>query len=187
MSKKSINSILKRSTLIIISTILFSFISIIIVTEYYLFQKNYEDEKQLIEDEKMLFLKSAVKNVKAYLEHEETSSENKMKLKLQNAVNNAINQANNIYTQNKGKKTNSEIKALIKSALSGIRHFDNRGYIYIIDLEGNLIMYPFCTSAEGSNILGVESPSGESIISEQSKPLKTKKKLFIPIFGTNLG
>lgn len=178
MSEKSINSILRRSTLIIISTILFSFISIIVITEYYLFQKNYEDEKQLIEDEKKLFLKSAVKNVIAYLNHEETSSENKMKLKLQDAVNNAINQANNIYTQNKGKKTNSEIKTLIKSALSGIRHFNNRGYIYIIDLEGNLIMYPFCKSAEGTNILDVLSPSGESIISEQIKAIKNKEETF---------
>ena len=141
MNSKSINTILRKSILIIAIAIFTGIMSTIIISEYYQFLNDYKHEKQLIEDEKKVFLKIAVKNVKSYLEYIESSSDKMMNDKLRNAVNNAIGQAQIIYELNKDSRTDEEIKELIRKTLSELRYFDGRGYIYLIDSKGQVQMH----------------------------------------------
>ena len=148
------------------------------MSEYHQYQKDFQYEKKLIEDEKKIFLKAAVKNVISYVEYAHITSERNMKLKLKTAVNNALNQAQNIYNLNKIDRSESEVKTLIKSTLRELRYFNGRGYIYIIDQTGKLQMYPFKSTLEGTNSLGISEAVGRKMINEQLKIIQNKNEAY---------
>lgn len=148
------------------------------MSEYHQYQKDFQYEKKLIEDEKKIFLKTAVKNVISYVEYAHITSEKKMKLKLKTAVNNAINQAQNIYNLSNSDRSESEIKELVKSTLRELRYFNDRGYIYIIDQTGKLQMYPFQSNLEGTKSLGMPEIDGRKIINEQLNIIQNKNEAF---------
>jgi len=148
------------------------------VSEYHQYQKDFQYEKKLIEDEKKIFLKAAVKNVISYVEYAHITSEKNMKSKLINAVNNAINQAQNIYNLNRNDRSEPEIKKIVISTLRELRYFNGRGYIYIIDMTGKLQMYPFQSSIEGTNSLGISESIGRKMINEQLNIIQDKNEAF---------
>lgn len=178
MNKKSINSALKKSILLISTTILITFISIVIASEYYQFKNNYDYEKKLIEDEKKLFLKIAVKNVKSYLNYKEANSKKKIKEKLEIAVNNAFNQAKKIYENNKNTISTQDIKKIIITTLSEIRHFNGRGYIYIIDIDKNKQIHSFNIYPNEEILSNVSSCNLKNPILKEIENIKNKGDLF---------
>jgi len=178
MKSRSISSILRRLILVISIAIFFGLMFIIFVSEYHQYQKDFQYEKKLIEDEKKIFLKAAVKNVISYVEYAHITSEKNMKSKLINAVNNAINQAQNIYNLNRNDRSEPEIKKIVISTLRELRYFNGRGYIYIIDMTGKLQMYPFQSSIEGTNSLGISESIGRKMINEQLNIIQDKNEAF---------
>jgi PAS domain S-box-containing protein len=184
MSSKSIGSILKRLILIISISIFTILMTVILISEFYQFKKDFKSEKQLIEGEKKLFLKIAVQNVKSYLEYANSTADKKMKEKLKNAVYNALNQAQTIYHLNKNSRTEAEIKELVKNTLRELRYFDGRGYIYLIDMDGKLLMYPHKSISEGCNLLGIHDSTGKSMIKEQLEIIKNKDEAFHTYYWT---
>ncbi len=178
MNSKSINTILRKSILIVSIAIFTGLMSTIIISEYYQFLNDYKHKKQLIEDEKRIFLKIAVKNVKSYLEYVETSSDKMMNNKLRNAVNNAISQAQIIYENNKDSRTEKEIKELIRKTLSEVRYFNGRGYIYLIDIEGQIQMHAFNHKPGKNMVPGVSDSIFKYLIKRQINKLKGKDENF---------
>ncbi len=178
MNSKSINTILRKSILIISIAIFTGITSTIIISEYYKFLNDYKHEKQLIEDEKKVFLKIAVKNVKSYLKYIESSSEKMMNNKLRNAVNNAISQAQIIYELNKDSRTDEEIKELIRKTLSEVRYFDGRGYIYLIDIKGQVQMHAFNQKPGKNMVPGIPDSKFKYLIKKQINKLNGKNENF---------
>lgn len=175
---KSIDRIHKNLILSIFITLIVGISTIVIISEYYQYRKNVSFDKELIEDEKKLFLKIAVNNVTSYLHFINASSEDKMHQKLEDAVNNAYSQAESIYQKNKEKGSLPEIKQLIKEVLRENRYFNGRGYIYIVDMDGVLQMHPHQTELEGKSLMGMSDSTGVYFIKEQVDLMRVSQEAY---------
>jgi len=161
------------STVLILGVIVFG-----IVTEYIEKNDKTKLEKSLIEEEKRIFLKLTVNNAITYMDYIQSSTSQLLKENLQINVTNAWEQAMNIYKDNKGKKSDGEIKKLIISALKPLRYFDGRGYIYIIDMKGILLQHPYYPELVGTSILEMKDISGINMISEEVKLMEKNREAF---------
>ncbi|MCL3781006.1 PAS domain S-box protein [Prolixibacteraceae bacterium JC049] len=175
----TINQILKRFLLVTGATILFVVIVFIVLTEYFQKQKQLSYEKQLVEDEKKMFLSIAVDNIINYLNYNNASADKEMRKKLKQEVDNALRQAQQIYDTNKNSKSKAEITELIKSVLREVRYFEGRGYIYIISMDGTLILHPYQKEKEGTSLMNVHDKTGLYMIKEQVKLMKQQADGFI--------
>lgn len=160
---KLLNSLQK--TLIANMTLIAVF-SLALVGVMWIFQeygKFAEDAQRLKEEylaSQKALIKQEVDRVVDYIEYQRSITEGKLKKEIKNQVQSAYAIADNIYRQYKGKKSNEEIKGLIKEALRPIRFFDGRGYYFILDLQGNNVLLPFFPHLEGQYLWDLQDSKG---------------------------
>jgi len=103
----------------------------------------------------------------------------KIEIKLKNSLNEKIkiayNIANDIYTRDKNKYTNEEIKEKIVKHLSIIKFNEGRGYYYIIDNNTNIMLYNPIKKFHGKDVTNAKDSRGTMLLSEHKKVLKNKK------------
>ncbi|WP_372753928.1 cache domain-containing protein [Labilibaculum sp.] len=91
-----------------------------------------------------------------FITYQNNQAETRIKNRLKNFVNQAHAIATNIYEENKGKVSDREIKKRIKEAISPMRFFNNKGYVFINSLDGIGILYPFSKNYEGKNLIELQ-------------------------------
>jgi PAS domain S-box-containing protein len=117
--------------------------------------------------------------VRDYIYYVRSQTKVKMRNMLQERVNEGYNIAMNIYLENKGKKTDEEIKTIIKHALSPIWFNNNRCCYYIYSMDGIQQMNPLAKSADGKNRIDVYNNDGIDQVKNELNFLRKNNQGFI--------
>ena len=129
-------------------------------------------------------IKNEVDKVFDYVEMSRTNLEGHMRANIRNRVEEAWLLNQNIYEQNKNKLSKQQIKDLIKDALRPIRFFNNRGYFFIVSMNGVEELYPPMPHLEGENLLGLQDLAGDYVIQDEIDIVKKQGEGFVTDYWT---
>jgi len=126
-------------------------------------------------------LQEKVNSLVQFIDYYDNQSSDIIKKQVRDIVGVCVNTANNIYHKYKNKKSDDEIKEMILSALSRIKFEGNIGYLFVLDLQGN-VMSHIDKKLVGTNILNIQDVYGKYIIKEFNKVLKADGKGFVDYY-----
>ncbi len=118
---------------------------------------------ELTEHQKDL-VKTEVQRSISYVNYVRSLSRERLTANLRDRVEVAWKIADNIYKENKGLKSDDEIKKMIKDALRPYRSIDERGYVFIYTLDGEGVMLPESRKFEGTSGLSVKDANGNYVV-----------------------
>ncbi|WP_151703154.1 cache domain-containing protein [Nitrincola alkalilacustris] len=91
----------------------------------------------------------------SYIDFTRSRTEAMLRHGIREQVDNAIQMVEAIYRQASAEHSEQEIKRLIVEALRDIRFFDDRGYFFIDDMDGQFILLPTAPQVEGT--MGIDN------------------------------
>ncbi len=112
-------------------------------------------------------LEREVAGVIDYIDYMRSRTEDRLKAAIQGQVVVAHQIATNLYRQNRGLKSEAEIKKLIKEALRPIRFSQGRGYVFAVSMDGIEQLYPVRPELEGENIYDLRDAKGNYVIQNE--------------------
>ncbi len=139
-----------------------------------------------VQSQKIL-IKNEVSEVVNYINSMKIQAEQKLELALKERVYEAHDIAMNIYSQNAGSKDMPEIIKMIKDALRPIRFNGGRGYYFAVSMEGIEQLYPVRPEFEGENLIKLQDSTGNFVIQDEIKIIKSKSEGFVKDFWTKPG
>lgn len=146
----------------------------------------FNEEAKALRDEYITNQKSILKNevngAVKYIDFEKSETEIRLKEDIRNRTYEAYSIAMNIYNENKGIKSDNEIKKMIVDVLRPIRFNNGRGYFFIDTLEGESVLYPVYADLEGKSLIDLQDENGNYIEQEEIKLIKNKKEGFITAY-----
>jgi signal transduction histidine kinase len=126
-------------------------------------------------------LKEKLKNMVDFINYYDNQSSDKIKQDVKHIVSVTANMANNLYEKYKNIKSEDEIKQMILSALERMQFEGNMGYLFVLDLKGNVKLH-IDKKIEGTNIINIQDTYGKYIIKEFNKVLKKDKEGFVDYY-----
>jgi PAS domain S-box-containing protein len=118
-------------------------------------------------------------SVRDYIYYVRSQTKVKMRNVLQERVNEAYNIAMNIYLENKGKRSDEEIKSIIKQALSPVWFNNNRCCYHIYTLDGIQQMNPVSATINAKSKPGAHGKTENDLVGNEIKMLRSKNQGFI--------
>lgn len=116
-------------------------------------KKEIEEYQELQLKQKKELVKKEVLSAVDYINYKKLNTEKELKNILKDKIYDAHSIALNIYNKFKDTKTKEEIIFIIKESLRNFKFFNNRGYFFILDLNGSTILHPIFPQHEGTNFL----------------------------------
>ncbi|XOB62439.1 cache domain-containing protein [Campylobacterota bacterium DY0563] len=180
-SEKNLLDFIKYSPVVIIILIALLVNALI----YYQNLKNFEKDMEIYEknyiDTNKEIAKLHVEKVFSLIKEQKDDLEEEIKKDLKARVNEAYSVIENIY--NKNPNTDKQtILNQIKEALRAIRFNEGRGYFYINDLDGNIILHPINQNFENTNLYKRKRSETIKTIIKSLEELKTKDEVFNNLF-----
>ena len=150
-----------------------------IVQEYRRFEVESRDLKEEYLAQQKALVKQEVDRVVDYIEYQRSTTEHSLKKELQAQVERGHAIADNIYNRYQQSKSEEEIKGLIREALRPVRFYDNRGYYFIYDMQGNNVLLPFSPQLEGKNLWDLQDSKGEYTIRRMVEMVREQGEGFL--------
>ncbi|WP_171596148.1 cache domain-containing protein [Marinifilum caeruleilacunae] len=164
--------------LVLTITFLVGFGGIWIYTKFNEFNTESNNlKKDYIEEQKNVLVHKANECID-FINYQNTRAESRLKDRLENFVNQAHAIATHIYNENRGSLSDREIKKRIKEALSPLRVHHDRGYIFINNLSGTGILYPFSKQNENKSLINFKDINGNYIVKNEVELMKYKDSAF---------
>jgi signal transduction histidine kinase/CheY-like chemotaxis protein len=183
-TKMSISRAYFMLFLILTITFLVGFGGIWIYTKFNEFNTESNNlKKEYIEKQKDILVQKADECID-FINYQNTRAESHLKHRLETFVNQAHSIAIHIYKENKGKLSDSEIKMRIKEAIYPLRLNDERGYVFINNLSGKGILYPYSKQNENKNLVNFKDINGNYIVKNEVELMKYKNSAFIKYENT---
>lgn len=132
-------------------------VSILSVSGFFLFQTYLNTSDRLdnlrhaVTAQQYAGIRSEVSTAMQYIDHMRSRSEQVLQDGSREHVEHAFNTAMAIYEREKGKRSDEQIKGLIRDALRHVRFFHQRGYLFILSEKGEAILLPTQPELEGSD------------------------------------
>jgi signal transduction histidine kinase len=126
-------------------------------------------------------LKEKVHNMAQYVRYYDSQSSNKIKKDVQSIVNAAVNVANSLYDGYHYTQSDSAIEAMIIHALERIHFEGNIGYLFVLDLHGNVKLHRD-RSLIGQNNMDIQDSNGKEIVKEFTRIAKEKGEGFVDYY-----
>jgi signal transduction histidine kinase len=139
---------------------------------------NYETNFMNLEKER---LKEKLKNMVDFINYYDSQSSDKIKQDVKHIVSVTVNMANNLYEKYRDTKSEDEIKQMILSALDEMKFEGNMGYLFVLDLDGNVMLH-IDKKLQGTNILNIQDTHGKYIIKKFNKVLKKDGEGFVDYY-----
>jgi len=139
---------------------------------------NYETNFMNLEKER---LKEKLKNMVDFINYYDNQSSDKIKQDVKHIVSVTVNMANNLYKKYRDTKSEDEIKQMILSALDEMKFEGNMGYLFVLDLDGNVMLH-IDKKLQGTNILNIQDTHGKYIIKKFNKVLKKDGEGFVDYY-----
>ena len=113
-------------------------------------------------------LKSDINSLLVQMDSRRSRMAQLLKDRLQDHVEEALGIAVNLYEQAPANVSQEMVSRVIRDAIRPIRFNDKHGYVFILALDGEAVLYPADRSLEGTNFLtnkvGGESDAAENLI-----------------------
>ncbi len=133
-----------------------------------------DHQKQLVERE--------VHRTLEFVNYMRSLSQENLKADLKDRVEIACSIAENIYNENKGIKSDAEIKKIIKDAIRVFRLGDDDGYVFIYQLDGTSVLLPKSPQYEGFSGLSLHDSLGNYMVRREIELLKEIDKGYITYY-----
>ena len=111
-------------------------------------------------------IKHEVEQVVEYLEYKKSTAEQRLRGEIKNRVDEVFYALNHIYDQNKDKKTNDEIKIMIKQLLHPISWDDGAGYFFSFDTDAIETVNRNNTNLVGKSMWNFKDKKGKYVVRE---------------------
>ncbi len=176
---KKISSSFKLTTLIIIFPLVTLLLYGVLSHWFFFYSQKQDIQNESKKYEKMLFsiekskLKEKVENLIQFVHYYDSKSSERIKKDAKKIVDIAADITNNLYNKYKDKLTEQELKQMIINTLNGIKFEGNLGYLFLIDLKGNIFVH-IDPKMVGTNILDIQDVYGKYIVREFNKVLLDK-------------
>ena len=138
----------------------------------------YEETLMKMEENK---LRDKVENLTQFVRYYDSKSSDKIKKDAKSIVNLAVNVTNNIYKKYREKVGEEKLKEMIVNALEGIKFEGDLGYLFLIDMEGNIFVH-IDPKMVGTNIMDIQDVKGKYIVREFTKILRDKGEGFVDYY-----
>jgi len=135
-------------------------------------------ENRILTEQKKL-LKDKAKNFKSFIKFSEKKTYELAKKEIKAIVDMAYSIALNIIKKNEFVLSQKEMQDLIKHSLEMVKFGNNRGYLFINDLESRVVMHPFIKSLEGKSVKDKKDSNGKFFIKEFEQVIKKDGQGFI--------
>ncbi|MEW6347840.1 MAG: cache domain-containing protein [Thermodesulfobacteriota bacterium] len=112
------------------------------------------------------FLQAQVNEVIDFIDYTRSQQEDRVHQALRSRVYEARDLAWNLHRKFKDKKTDAEIKAIVREALRAIWFHDGRGYYFATALDGTSELFADKPELEGTNLLSMEDTDGKPVIKD---------------------
>ncbi|WP_294955331.1 cache domain-containing protein [Sulfurovum sp.] len=126
-------------------------------------------------------LRDRVENMVQFVRYYDSKSSNKIKKDAKSIVNLAVNVTNNLYAKYKDTLDENALKKMIISALEGIKFEGDLGYLFLIDMQGNIFVH-IDPEMVGTNIMNIQDVQGKYIVREFTKVLREKGEGFVDYY-----
>ncbi len=149
------------------------------VHSYFTYLKETERNKNNYIEQEKAKIKAEVDKIFDYIKYQKSLTEEKLKSTIKEKVYMAHDIVSNIYEVNKDAQIpKDKILLMIKETLRPVRFNDGRGYYFIVDLEGNELLYPTKPEYENTNLLNLTDDRGKYVIQEEIRLVKEKGEGF---------
>ncbi|MBI9054896.1 MAG: cache domain-containing protein [Bacteroidales bacterium] len=153
--------------------------------------KDFEKESQKHRESFILKQQEVIQNetVKAidYINLTRLFIEDNMQKNLVEKVNTAWDICNNIYSENIHSQSKDKIKKTIKDALRPIRFFNDRGYYFIVSMDGTEELFPIAPQLEGENLINLQDKKGNFVIQDEIEIIKKSGEGFVTDYWAKPG
>ena len=119
---------------------------------------------QTIRAEQQQRLQSELDSAISYLEFSRSRTDGVLRKSLRDQVDMALQVAQAIYARESARHPKQVVQRLIVEALRPVRFFDGRGYFFIDDMRGQVVLMPISQKAEGQPFKDVQDDTGHFII-----------------------
>lgn len=158
-----------------------------ISTEYTAFTTESQRMKNQYMETRRETLKQQVAMVLDYIQYMEDQIETQLKETIENRVKEAHAIATHIYEENKGIRSDPEIKKMIKDALRPIRFNNGSGYFFAFSMDGIEELFADRPEIEGKNMLSVQGAGGQFVVKDMIDILKNDTQGFYQYSWTKPG
>ena len=131
-------------------------------------------------------LKGRLENLTQFIHYYDGRSGEKIKEDVRNIISVTADVANNLYHSYKNTVDENRLKEIIKSALSKIKFEGDIGYLFLLDLKGNVHIH-VDEKLIGKNILNIRDVNGKYILKEFNKVIKKKGEGFVDYYWYIVG
>ena len=138
----------------------------------------YEDR---LMDTEVSNLKEKVHNMAQYVRYYDSQSSSKIKKDVQGIVNVAANVANSLYRGYHYTQSDTAIEAMIVHALEQIHFEGNIGYLFMLDMQGNVKLHRNRTLI-GQNNMNIKDSNGKEIVKEFARIAREKGEGFVDYY-----
>jgi len=119
--------------------------------EYYYFQQEEQRMRSEYMTSQKNILRSEVDRIVDYIYYMKWRTDRRLRESNKEHVHEAHAVATSLYNRYKDTRSRKEIGEMIKAALRSVRYNDGRGYYFIADLKGTLLLQPINVEAEGQD------------------------------------
>ncbi len=145
-------------------------------------KQNFEKTKQSIKsnfiEEKKKTIKEQVDNIISYVIEEQKHTEEELKKSLKTRLREAHEIIINIYKKYKDTHSKEEIKEIIKTVIKSIRFNNGRGYFFVDDKDGRILIHPLQPQLEGKLLLDYQDTRGKYVVRESLELLSKKDEAY---------
>lgn len=130
-------------------------------------------------------LKSTIISLVNYIEYQRLHAEDLLRKDIKEKTYEAYEIISSIYENNKETLSDDAIKKLIVDALRNVRFNDGRGYYFIDELTGKVILYPVLPESEGQNLYALQDDRGNYTLQEEIELVTTQGEGYIEGYWIN--
>jgi signal transduction histidine kinase len=113
--------------------------------------------------------------------------EDNMQEELITKVNTAWDICSNVYSENIKTHPKHILKKAIKDALRPIRFFNDRGYYFIVSMDGTEELFPVSPELEGKNLLNLQDEKENYVIRDEIEIIKKYGEGFVTDYWSKPG
>ncbi len=180
--QRSIAKIFSYSSIMTIFILTLSVILVIIFSGINRFEKTIKETENQFISQQLHSVQSKVDDLYEFINYKKIQTENILKENAKERVYQAIVIAQSLYETNKNSKSEAELKSLIRETLRGIPFQKNKGYYFIDDMEGNIILYPTHTELEGQYGINLRDINGKYPVRDFIATVKSTGEGFVTYY-----
>lgn len=151
--------------------------------------RNFKTEARLLRDSYLANqkerLKQNVEKAVAYIAFNKKKVKDRLKTTIKSRVYEVWKVSSHLYEIYKNKRSEEEIRYLIKETLRPIRFNQGWGYFFIVSLDGTEELYPIAPELEGKNLIDLQDINGKYVIRDEITTVQKHGEGFVTGYWPN--